>query len=94
MLPDSSVASTPPKAELWVDKYSPQNFLELLSDELINREVLRWLKSWDSIIFAAAKKPHKSVQGGRLKPLHKGLPEQKILLMSGPPGHVLTFPSF
>lgn len=37
--------------ELWVDKYSPKNFLELLSDERINRDVLHWLKNWDPCVF-------------------------------------------
>jgi len=36
---------------LWSDKYMPQNFFELLSDERTNREVLTWLKSWDPIVF-------------------------------------------
>eukprot|EP00963_Diacronema_lutheri_P003835 scaffold287_cov337-Pavlova_lutheri.AAC.198 len=37
--------------DLWVDKYSPKNFLELLSDERINRDVLHWLKNWDPCVF-------------------------------------------
>ncbi|GMH31224.1 hypothetical protein Nepgr_033067 [Nepenthes gracilis] len=37
--------------ELWVDKYAPKLFTELLSDEQTNREVLLWLKQWDSTVF-------------------------------------------
>ena len=36
---------------LWVDKYSPKSFLDLLSSEMINREVLKWVKQWDYIVF-------------------------------------------
>ena len=36
---------------MWVDKYTPRSFLELLGDEEINREVVRWLKCWDRCVF-------------------------------------------
>eukprot|EP00002_Diphylleia_rotans_P029877 TRINITY_DN6105_c0_g1_i1.p1 TRINITY_DN6105_c0_g1~~TRINITY_DN6105_c0_g1_i1.p1 ORF type:complete len:903 (-),score=198.56 TRINITY_DN6105_c0_g1_i1:40-2748(-) len=40
-----------PEEKLWVDKYKPNNFLDLLSDEATNREILRWIKSWDEAVF-------------------------------------------
>ncbi|KAF3792213.1 Chromosome transmission fidelity protein [Nymphaea thermarum] len=39
--------------QLWVDKYAPRSFTELLSDEKTNREVLYWLKEWDSCVFGS-----------------------------------------
>ncbi|KAL1368046.1 hypothetical protein HN51_022146 [Arachis hypogaea] len=39
--------------QLWVDKYAPKSFTELLSDEQTNREVLLWLKQWDSVVFGS-----------------------------------------
>ncbi|XP_052190322.1 uncharacterized protein LOC127800007 isoform X14 [Diospyros lotus] len=39
--------------KLWVDKYAPNSFVELLSDEQTNREVLLWLKQWDSCVFGS-----------------------------------------
>lgn len=36
---------------LWVDKYAPKGFRDLLSDERINREVLRAVKGWDQFVF-------------------------------------------
>ena len=36
---------------LWIDRYMPQNFHELLSDEKTNRDVLTWLKAWDPVVF-------------------------------------------
>ncbi|KAL2643607.1 hypothetical protein R1flu_011194 [Riccia fluitans] len=40
--------------KLWVEKYAPKAFTDLLSEEQTNREVLRWLKQWDSIVFGHA----------------------------------------
>ncbi|KAF9611196.1 hypothetical protein IFM89_027510 [Coptis chinensis] len=39
--------------KLWVEKYAPNSFTELLSDEQTNREVLLWLKQWDSGVFGS-----------------------------------------
>ncbi|XP_004514027.1 uncharacterized protein [Cicer arietinum] len=39
--------------QLWVDKYAPKSFTDLLSDEQTNREVLLWLKQWDSTVFGS-----------------------------------------
>ncbi|XP_024380878.1 uncharacterized protein [Physcomitrium patens] len=41
--------------DLWVDKYAPRSFTELLSDEKTNREVLRWLKQWDPCVFGSKR---------------------------------------
>ena len=42
--------------DLWTSKYMPKRFDELLSDEKINREVLCWLKAWESVVFPDKKK--------------------------------------
>ena len=44
-----------PEKSLWVDKYSPKSFSQLLSPEKINREVLKALKSWDNYVFRETK---------------------------------------
>jgi ATPase family associated with various cellular activities (AAA) len=44
----------PREGRLWVDKYAPSGFSQLLSDERINREVLRAVKAWDSFVFGIA----------------------------------------
>ena len=38
---------------LLASKYAPRRFLELLSDERTNRDVVRWLKLWDHFVFGA-----------------------------------------
>lgn len=42
---------------LWVDKYTPKVFSQLLSPEHINRDVLRSLKDWDHFVFKKPKAP-------------------------------------
>ncbi|GAB4820762.1 hypothetical protein N2152v2_007808 [Parachlorella kessleri] len=82
---------------LWVQKYSPKTFWDLLSDEQINREVVRWLKGWDPCVFGrpAPAAPQAAAPGGggsgrfgapsrAQDPL--GRPEHKVILLAGPPG--------
>ncbi|RMX48371.1 hypothetical protein pdam_00016308 [Pocillopora damicornis] len=40
-----------PQHSLWVEKYTPRFFTELLSDDAINRTLLKWLKLWDKTVF-------------------------------------------
>ena len=37
--------------DLWVDKYRPKKYMDLLSDESSNRSLLQWLKLWDKVVF-------------------------------------------
>ncbi|KAI5394644.1 hypothetical protein KIW84_061326 [Lathyrus oleraceus] len=73
--------------KLWVDKYAPKSFTDLLSDEQTNREVLLWLKQWDSTVFGSeirstsedvlsALKRHSSISHSQ-KPLGSGFPRTK-----------------
>lgn len=78
---------------MWVDRYAPCSFLELLGDEEINREVVRWLKTWDKCVFGEDKhrpglKPHKAAAGKGPATKHGAdvRPPQKILLLCGAPG--------
>lgn len=84
--------------ELWVDRYRPRSYIELLSDETVNRELLHWLKLWDKIVFNRnidkIKKKTKISQFGNKKDEEdeveevdgKGYPIKRIALLSGPPG--------
>jgi chromosome transmission fidelity protein 18 len=40
-----------PDHNLWVDKYTSKKFFDLLTDEVTNRNVLTWLKTWDEVVF-------------------------------------------
>ena len=49
---------------LWVDKYAPKMFAQLLSPEKTNREVLKALKGWDNYVFQSkAHPPHAAHTG-------------------------------
>lgn len=37
--------------QLWVDKYRPTSYMDLMGDQRINRDVLRWVKQWDHCVF-------------------------------------------
>lgn len=45
----------------WSQKYAPRDFLQLLSDERVNREALRWLKAWDAAVFGAGAPPERRI---------------------------------
>ena len=45
------IIKTPLDNHLWVDKYAPIHFTDLLSHERVNREVLRSLRQWDPYVF-------------------------------------------
>ncbi len=49
----AAAAAAMATSSLWVEKYAPKSFLDLLSDEQINRDVVRWLKTWDTCVFGA-----------------------------------------
>uniref|UniRef100_A0A8C9VEL6 Chromosome transmission fidelity protein 18 homolog n=1 Tax=Scleropages formosus TaxID=113540 RepID=A0A8C9VEL6_SCLFO len=88
-------------SRLWVDKFSPAHYTELLSDDFINRCLLKWLKLWDMVVFGREKptKKVKEQQNSRFKTktqmteeiLEAELdqhhrPKYKVVLLSGPPG--------
>ena len=69
---------------LWTEKYRARKFTDLVGDERTHRDVLRWLKGWDPIVFPGTD---------RLKPKPKLMDtpaehrqQRKILLLTGPPG--------
>ncbi|KAF9115488.1 hypothetical protein BGX27_007617 [Mortierella sp. AM989] len=79
---------------LWVDKYRPKKYTDLMGDERVNREVLSWIKEWDQCVFGRKYKKftseYKQQQQQQFKDFRKqdplGRPDRKILLLTGPPG--------
>lgn len=55
--PSTSSGSCSSKVEetLWVDRYRPKRFTDLLGDERVHREVLAWVKQWDFCVFGKGK---------------------------------------
>lgn len=70
--------------QMWTEKYRAKKFTELVGDERTHRSVLRWLKSWDDLVFPGHAKP-KAVRifddKDQTEQQHR-----KILLLTGPPG--------
>ncbi|KAL2141771.1 hypothetical protein VTI28DRAFT_2027 [Corynascus sepedonium] len=82
----------PKRAMLWTEKYRARTFMDLCGDDLTNRQVLRWLKRWDPIVFphaankskSAIRRHHTQQQTGQ--PPEEEKPHRKILMLHGPPG--------
>ncbi|CAL8467057.1 g6593 [Coccomyxa elongata] len=76
--------------DLWVDRYAPRSFLELLGDEEMNREVVRWLKTWDRCVFGEDRhKPGRKAPAATRGATKQGAdlrPPERILLICGAPG--------
>lgn len=67
---------------LWINKYTPRGYVDLLSDETINREAAKWLMSWRRCMAGAGEAGGAAHSRGRAA----AAPEPKLLLLSGPPG--------
>ena len=48
---DDSFEDSRDEDVLWVEKYAPKSFSDLLSDGLVNRELLHAIKDWDPFVF-------------------------------------------
>ncbi|KAF8891293.1 P-loop containing nucleoside triphosphate hydrolase protein, partial [Infundibulicybe gibba] len=73
---------------LWVDKYRPYRFTDLMGNERVARETMTWVKQWDWCVFGKrkgkkrARDDDEDPTGG--DEYHR--PKEKLLLLSGPPG--------
>ncbi|VDN18151.1 unnamed protein product [Gongylonema pulchrum] len=77
--------------ELWVEKYAPHSYVDLISDENVNRTLLKWVRLWDECvfqrtvpeaIFRAGENEHQLLLNNEKprRPLHK------VVLIAGPAG--------
>ncbi|OJA12544.1 hypothetical protein AZE42_08143 [Rhizopogon vesiculosus] len=77
-----------PEDTLWVDRYRPGKFTELLGNERVARETMAWVKQWDWCVFGKKKsKKRLREDDENYNPddeYHR--PREKLLLISGPPG--------
>lgn len=84
----SSNLRRPKKTMLWTEKYRARNFIDLVGDDLTNRQVLRWLKRWDTIVFpnSSRPKPASARKQGAQQQEEEERQHRKILMLTGPPG--------
>ena len=91
----------PKSSQLWVDKYQAGKFLDLLTDEATNRNVLTWLKSWDEVVFPNKRKGQKLKAPEQEKKKNSffqnrvdvkapeeifNLNNKRVIMLYGPPG--------
>ena len=69
---------------LWTEKYRARKFTDLVGDERTHRDVLRWIKGWDEIVFPDSNKPRPTRKFAEQEAEPR--PQSKILLLTGPPG--------
>ncbi|XP_021267350.1 chromosome transmission fidelity protein 18 homolog [Numida meleagris] len=62
---------------LWVDKFAPRRYMELLSDDYTNRCLLKWLKLWDTVVFGREQPVKKAKPGAETHPPFKQPKEQQ-----------------
>ena len=86
--------------QLWVDKYTSMKYFDLLTDDLTNRKVMTWLKSWDELLFPENTKLNLAPPQLNKKPdnfffvkkqtvpfeCEFSFNNKKILMLYGPPG--------
>ncbi|KAI0599975.1 hypothetical protein F4775DRAFT_83925 [Biscogniauxia sp. FL1348] len=84
---EDHASKKPKKTLLWTEKYRARNFMDLVGDDLTNRQVLRWLKRWDPLVFPGAAKSRPAIRrpGAKSEP-EEEKPHRKILMLTGPPG--------
>ncbi|CAL8575830.1 Chromosome transmission fidelity protein 18 [Xanthoria parietina] len=69
---------------MWTEKYRAKKFTDLVGDERTHRDVLRWVKHWDGIVFPGSSKPIPKSRSAADTTEDKT--HCKILLLAGPPG--------
>uniref|UniRef100_A0A8D0L4C1 Chromosome transmission fidelity protein 18 homolog n=1 Tax=Sphenodon punctatus TaxID=8508 RepID=A0A8D0L4C1_SPHPU len=62
---------------LWVDRFTPRHYVELLSDDYTNRCLLKWLKLWDEVVFGREKPVKISKPSTAARPPFKQAKEQQ-----------------
>lgn len=74
------------QSKLWVEKWRPKGFLDLVGNERNNRRILRWLRQWSPVVFKEElpKLPKEPEENIDMDPLLR--PQKRILLIHGPPG--------
>ncbi|KAG0649130.1 Chromosome transmission fidelity 18 [Hyphodiscus hymeniophilus] len=89
VLPSVENVAIKPKSRrtlMWTEKYRARNFMELVGDDRTHRQVLRWLKAWDPIVFPKSGKPKPTVSKRPGAEAEEEKSHRKILLLTGPPG--------
>jgi len=63
--PENVPSSSKVHDKLWVDRYRPQQYTDLLGDDRVHREVMAWVKEWDYCVFGKSKGKQKMTEDGQ-----------------------------
>jgi hypothetical protein len=79
----SNRSSSGTEETLWVDRYRPKRFTDLLGDERVHREVLAWVKQWDLCVFGKGKgkKRARDGEGFTNSEDELGRPQEKVRIL-------------
>ena len=72
-----------------VEAYKPKSYMDLMSDEKCNRQVLEWMRHFQAAKATSAKKSKRARKLKEMKEMPNGQPKNNyshILLLAGPPG--------
>ncbi|KAI1423636.1 hypothetical protein F5Y12DRAFT_520752 [Xylaria sp. FL1777] len=84
---EDHTAKKPRRTLLWTEKYRARNFMDLVGDDMTNRQVLKWLKRWDPVVFPRAPRSRPALRRPGVKAeAEEEKPHRKILMLTGPPG--------
>ncbi|ODV61390.1 Ctf18p ASCRUDRAFT_7627 [Ascoidea rubescens DSM 1968] len=90
----NQLQNTSSKNSLFVDKYRPKSFLDLIGNEKQNRSILKWLNQWNHCAFNNQSDLYKHDNNHNNNNNNNNMeiddpfnrPNKKILLINGPPG--------
>ena len=74
---ESASSSSRVHDELWVDRYRPQQYTDLLGDDRVHREVMAWVKEWDYCVFGKSKGKQKMTEDDQHFDEHRR-PREKV----------------
>jgi chromosome transmission fidelity protein 18 len=72
-----SASSSKAHGELWVDRYRPQQYTDLVGDDRVHREVMAWVKEWDHCVFGKSKGRRKTTEDGQYLDEYRR-PQEKV----------------
>lgn len=77
----ASSSSSTSETTLWVDRYRPKRFTDLLGDDRVHREVMSWVKEWDHCVFGKKKGKKRALDDDN--PDEYRRPQERVCLSAG-----------